>query len=170
MTTIDSLPEFLAHAITLEDESAQRFDELADALEVHHNGEVVELFRKMAHYSRLHLAEAKERAAGLDLPHLAPWDYKWPDAESPETIEVFDAHYKMTPWHGLSIALESEKRGQAFYADLARTSPNATVREQAAEFADEEAEHVALLENWLTRYAPPGDDWAEDMDPPVSVD
>ncbi|MGC2856391.1 ferritin-like domain-containing protein [Novispirillum sp. DQ9] len=164
------LPEFLAHAITLEEESAVRFDELADALEVHHNGEVVELFRKMAHYSRLHLADARKRAEGLDLPHMAPWQYKWPDAESPETVEVFDAHYKMTPFHALSVAVDSERRGQAFYADVAATCPDAAIKALAAEFAEEEAEHVALLEGWLARTPAPADHWSEDMDPPAAVD
>lgn len=164
------LPVFLAHAIALEEESAQRFDELADALEVHHNGEVVELFRKMAHYSRLHLADARKRAEGLDVPHLAPWEFKWPDSESPETVEVFDAHYKMTPYHALSVALASEKRGQAFYADIAETAEDDGVKVLAKEFADEEAEHVALLEGWLARTPPPDDHWAEDMDPPAAVD
>lgn len=172
MTTapMKDMAEFLVHAITLEEESAERFDELADALAVHHNDAVVELFRKMAHFSRLHLAEARERAADLDLPHLAPWDYKWPGAESPETVEVFDAHYKMTPWHALSVALDSERRGQTFYAEVAAATQDEAIRAAATEFAAEEAEHVALLEDWLTRYPPPDDDWAEDMDPPVSVD
>ncbi|KJS38625.1 MAG: rubrerythrin [Rhodospirillaceae bacterium BRH_c57] len=167
---MNSLAEFLAHAITLEDESAHRFDELADALEVHHNGDVVELFRKMAHYSRLHLADARKRAEGMDLPHIAPWDYKWPGAESPETIEVFDAHYKMTPFHALTAALDSEKRGQAFYADVAETAKDATLRALAAEFAAEEGDHVNLLQSWLARTPPPDDHWSEDMDPPAAVD
>lgn len=167
---MDSLPEFLAHAITLEEESAQRFDELADALEVHHNGEVVELFRKMAHFSRLHLADARKRAEGMEVPHLAPWQYKWPDSESPETVEVFDAHYKMTPFHALTVALDSEKRGQAFYAAVAEGAGNEEIKVLAREFAEEEAEHVALLEGWLSRTPPPDDHWAEDMDPPAAVD
>lgn len=164
------LPEFLAHAVVLEEESAQRFDELADALEVHNNGPVVELFRKMAHYSRLHLADARKRAEGMDLPHIAAWEFKWPDAESPETVGLFDAHYKMTPHHALSVALDSEKRGQAFYAGIAASSADAEIRALAAEFAEEEAEHVALLEGWLARTPPPDDHWAEDMDPPAAVD
>ncbi|MFA7430985.1 MAG: ferritin family protein [Rhodospirillaceae bacterium] len=167
---MNNLAEFLAHAITLEDESAQRFDELADALEVHHNGDVVELFRKMAHYSRLHLADARERATGLDLPRLAAWEYKWPGAESPEAIEVFDVHYKMTPFHALTAALESEKQGQAFYAHIAETAADPGVRTLAAEFAAEEADHVTLLQGWLARTPPPEDHWSEDMDPPAAVD
>lgn len=165
-----TLAEFLAHAITLEEESAHRFDELADALEVHHNGEVVELFRKMAHYSRLHLAEARDAAKGMTLPHYAPWEYKWPDAEAPETVDVDAIHYKMTPHHALTAALHSEQRGYAFYRGLVDTVEDEDVRKLAHEFADEEASHVRLLEEWLLKYPRPEAGWDEDMDPPVSVD
>ncbi len=165
-----TVPEFLAHAIALEQESAERFDELADALQVHHNGEVVELFRKMAHYSRLHLAEARDAAKGMDLPHYAPWQFEWPDAESPETIEVDEVHYKMTPHHALNAALISERRGEAFYRGITENVEDEEVVRLAAEFAEEEAGHVKLLEDWLGKYPLPEDNWAEDMDPPVSVD
>lgn len=166
-----TVAEFLAHAIALEEESAERFDELADALEVHHNGEVVELFRKMAHYSRLHLAEAREAATGMDLPHYAPWEFEWPDAESPETVDIEESHYRMTPHHALQAALQSEKRGRDFYLDVSgRPDVEDKVRTLAAEFAEEESSHVRMLEDWLTKYPAPAADWAEDMDPPVSAD
>lgn len=165
------VPEFLAHAITLEQEAAVRFDELADMLEVHNNHQgVVELFRKMAHFSRLHLADAKARAEGMDLPRLAPWEFKWPGDESPESGSIEDAHYMMHPHHALKLALESEKQGHAFYAALAEKSAHPEVRELAEEFTEEEAEHVATLEEWLTRHPEPEPGWADDMDPPVTVD
>lgn len=167
---METVEDFLAHAVALEEDSAVRFDDMADALEVHQNHEVTELFRRMAHYSRLHLAEAQKMAEGLNLPHFKPWEYKWPDAEPPETPEMDATHYLMTPHHALVMALDSEKRGQAFYADLATHNANETIRELAAEFAEEEAEHVALLETMLAKYPEPSDDWDEDMDPPVAVD
>lgn len=164
-------PEFLAHALQLEEEAAVRFDELADMLEVHNNHKgVVELFRKMAHFSRLHLNDAKARAEGMNVPRIAPWEFKWPGAESPESGAVEDAHYMMHPHHALKLALASEKQGHAFYKALADNSAHADVRAMAAEFTEEEAEHVATLEEWLTRYPEPAADWADDMDPPVTVD
>lgn len=164
-------PEFLAHALTLEQEAAVRFDELADMLEVHNNHKgVVELFRKMAHFSRLHLADAKERSVGMDIPALKPWEFKWPGEESPESGAIEDAHYMMTPHHALTLALASETRGYDFYQTLADQSAHEQVRLMAAEFAEEEAEHVATLKEWLVRYPAPEAGWDEDMDPPVSVD
>ncbi len=167
---METVGKFLAHAIALEEESAVRFDELADALEVHHNTEVTELFRKMAHYSRLHLQEAREMANGVDMPHIKPWEFEWPDEEAPETPEMEGTHYLMTPYHALNLALVSEQRGQEFYAGIAEKGEDPKVRELAAEFANEEAEHVSLLQEMLTRYPEPKEGWDEDMDPPVVAD
>ena len=47
-----TLEVFLAHAVTVEEEAADRYDELAAAMEVRHNEDVAALFRRMAGYSR----------------------------------------------------------------------------------------------------------------------
>ena len=46
------LDTFLAYSVALEEEAAERHDELADMMDVHNNTEVAETFRKLAHYSR----------------------------------------------------------------------------------------------------------------------
>ena len=168
---MDDVAFFLAHAVTLEDEAADRYDELADALEVHNNPEVVALFRKMAHFSRLHRAEATERADQEGgLPRLKPWEYQWPDAESPESGAIEDSHYLMTPTHALRLAYQAEIGAHRFYAACARDTANPELRALAEEFAAEEAEHAAELEQWIARYPEPEAGWDDDLDPPVSVD
>ena len=87
---MNSLELFLAHALRLEEDSAVRYDEMADALSVHRKSEVARLFRKMAHYSRLHLAEAERRAAGLVIPRLKAWEYQWPGDDSPENAPSYN--------------------------------------------------------------------------------
>ena len=49
---ITSLDTFLAYSIALEEEAADRHDELADMLDVHNNPGVAATFRTLAHYSR----------------------------------------------------------------------------------------------------------------------
>ena len=66
-----ALPEFLAHAIALEHEAAERYLELADMMEAHRNDAVSALFRDMVHYSRLHHDSIVERARGVTLPRSA---------------------------------------------------------------------------------------------------
>ncbi|CCQ72395.1 ferritin family protein [Magnetospira sp. QH-2] len=163
---LDSLEELLVHAIALEEEAVERYEEMADSLETHNNMETAELLRRLAGYGRKHAAEMRERAEGLTLPHIAPWDYKWGTEDSPETAALEDAHYLMTPYHAMLIAHRAESNARGFYAGVAATSRNESVAKLAQEFADEEAEHVALLEKWIEAQIPPPPDWAEDPDPP----
>ncbi len=164
---MNSMELFLAHALRLEEDSAINYDEMADALEVHHKGEVSRLFRKMAHYSRLHLAEVERRAAGLVLPRLKAWEYQWPGDDSPENAPAGEADYAMNEHDALILALKGERGALAFYASVADTSTDATVAALAKEFVAEESEHVALLEERLAITPDTGPD--DDPDPPVAA-
>ncbi len=161
---------FLAHAVALEAEAVERYDELADAMEVHNNMEVADLFRQLAKFSRLHLAEVKETAKGVDLPHLKPWEYQWHAAEGPESAPVERTHYRMTPYHCIHLALANERRGHQYYADLAYKATDAEVKKLAQQFADEEAQHVVMLEKWAATVKEPEADWDVDFDPPAVTD
>ena len=59
---METVEEFLAYAIRLEQEAALRFGQLADAMATAGNREVMELFRRLSEYSRLHLTDARARA------------------------------------------------------------------------------------------------------------
>ncbi len=166
-----SVALFLAHAVTLEEEAAERYDELADTMAVHHN-EVAALFRRMAGYSRLHRDEALGRAAaeGDALPALRPWEFAWPSPESPESAALEYTHYLMDAHQALTLALAAERQAQAFYQQVADTTADGRVRALAGEFAEEEAEHARLLEDWLARHPPTPAQPKDDLDPPVAVD
>jgi rubrerythrin len=49
----------------------------------------------------------------------------------------------------LLLAIDGERRGHAFYAAVAAMTRDPEVRRLAAEFADEEAQHVAELERLI---------------------
>jgi rubrerythrin len=168
---MDDLRLFLSHAVALEGDAAERYHELTAALDVHNNPAVAELFERMEHYSNLHLAEARERAETAGgLIRLKPWEFQWPDAESPEAAEFEASHYLMTPHHALTLALQAERSAHRFYAGVQAETSDPELARLAAEFAEEEAGHARELEQWLERYPPPPDDWDDDPDPPVSVD
>ncbi|TVQ33785.1 MAG: rubrerythrin [Wenzhouxiangella sp.] len=172
MKPTENLGSFLAHAVVLEDEAAQRYDELAEAMRQHNNPEVTDLFERMAGYSRLHRAEATdlaERYAG-GLPALKPWEFNWPGMESPESASMEGSHYLMTAHHALKLALGAERSAQAFYAGVAAAATTDRIRELATEFAEEEADHARQLIDWLERVPPPDPGWDEDLDPPVEVE
>ncbi len=165
--SIASVEEFLAHALALEAESAERYRELADTMEVHNNEEVAGLFEQLAEYGEAHAREVAERAKGRELPEISPWDYKWTCPEGPESACTDDMHYLMTTCDALRMALHNEIRGRDFYAAVAALSPDPEVRVIAAEMTEEEDQHVDLLNVWIARQsvdepAPP----QEDLDPP----
>jgi rubrerythrin len=164
--TIDSMPEFLAHALQLEVESAERYRELADTMEVHNNPEVAALFREMAEFGDLHAEEVRRMAQDHELPRIPPWEFKWSDPEGPESAAVEDANYLMNTCQALQLALHNEIRGRDFYACVSREAPGADVRAVAAEMAAEEDEHVQMLQAWMMREACDAIPPVADLDPP----
>ncbi len=160
MTDLDT---FLAYSVALEEEAAERHDELADMMDVHHNPEVAATFRKLAHYSRLHAQEIRDHSEGHDLPRIAPWDFGWETMEGPETADVGEVNYLMTTRQALQIAMANEQRAHDFYSDIGGHSPDEAVRALAGEFADEEKEHLELLREWLKKTPP-------EADPPFDPD
>lgn len=150
---MEDINVFLAHAVELEREAARRYEELAESMRSGSNKEVERFFRQMAAFSRKHLALAMERGGFRSLPAMTPDRYLWPDGVSPEQFDWTGVDAMMDVRSALELALDGERRGQAFYAGVAASSQDQEVKEMAAEFASEEAEHVAELEKWITRVA-----------------
>lgn len=164
--TIESVEELLAHAYALEMEAVSVYEEIADSMEVHNNLEVAELLRRLADNNRKHADQMKTMAAGKDLPHIAPWEFKWPAGRGPEAAAMEDTHYLMTPYHALRIAHRAEMRAHDFYFSIEKTGADPNVRDLAARFADEEAGHVVLLEDMMKKYPKPEAGWDFDPDLP----
>ncbi len=144
---------FLAHAVELEREAARRYEELAESMRTDGNAAVEKFFHQMAVFSRKHLALAIERGGFRQVPVLTPDAYQWPDGVSPEQFEWIGVDCMIDAHNALELALDGERRGHAFYADIAAATRDPEVRAMAREFAEEEAEHVAELEKWIGRYA-----------------
>jgi rubrerythrin len=98
---------------------------------------------------------------------MAAADYAWGNLESPEAIPFGEMHYLIQPHQALTLALAAEERALAFYTDVVNQAPTDDLRNLAEEFVLEEAEHVALVREWLQRYPEPEHDWDTDDDPPV---
>jgi rubrerythrin len=147
--TMNDVERFLVHAIQLEREAARRYEELAAAMGTEGNRDLKAFFGRMAHYSRLHLAQAAARGGFRDLPLLAPGEFEWPDGVSPETAGWAGVDAQMGAHDALLLALDGERSGHAYYAAMAATTSDAELRALASEFAAEEAEHVRELERLL---------------------
>ncbi len=148
---IATLDEFLGYAVKVEEDAAVHYDTIASRMEDHGNTEVAQLFRQLAAFSRLHLAEARSRAGALDLSQVIPPDYAWPDHETPERTSIWAGDAAMSRLGALKAALEGEKRGYEFYVAVAAKAKLPEVAALAKEFVREEAEHVKVLEAWITR-------------------
>lgn len=163
-----TLPQFLAHAIALEQEAADRYLELADMMEAHNNLEVAAVFRDMSRFSALHRDEVKARIGHMVLPKLRFWEYRW---TTPPEVGGDDAvHYLMTPYHALKYARENEMRGLEYYRSVAEQATDADLRRIAGEFAAEESDHVQALDGWIAKTPRPSVSWQEDTDPVGATD
>jgi len=149
---VESVEEFLAYAITLESEAAQRFGQLADAMGACGNHEVGKLFRRLSDYSRLHLADARARAGFREIPDIKPADFIWPALESPETAAIWAVDPFIGRDQALEIALDAETASQEYYQSVLDATSDPEIKVLAKEFAEEESEHVAELLKWIAAH------------------
>jgi rubrerythrin len=161
-----ALPSFLAHAIALEHEAAERYLELADMMEAHRNDEVSALFRDMVRFSRMHHDSIVERSRGVALPSLRAWEYRWTQPPEAGGEEAFDI--SLDAYSALRYARENEMRALDYYSAVGLQSADPEVRRLATEFAAEETEHVQALDDWLARTPRPSAPWRDDPERPAS--
>lgn len=162
--------ELMQQALAMEREAVARYEELADIMEVHNNHEVAELFRKMAVIEGHHVSGILSEMGWAEDMVEPRQPGVWSTSDAPESVPLDEMHYLMHPWHALQLALGAEQRAQAFFEAMAQAATNDAVREAALEMRDEEAEHVALIQQWLERTPQPDADWAVDPDPPRYLD
>ena len=113
-----ALPEFLAHAVALEQEAADRYLELADMMEAHRNDAVSAVFRSMVRFSQMHCDSIKLRVGSVVLPQLKSWEYRWRSPPEVGGEEGFD--YLIEPYNALKYARANELRAMQYYRDGGR--------------------------------------------------
>jgi rubrerythrin len=164
---IASLADLLAAAWQIEADAVERYTILAVQMETHNNPELVAVFRDLARAEAIHRDEILRLAGGIDVVAHARAMAKWRRGESPEEADLGRAHYLMTPWHALDLALAGEKRALAFFTSVADTAADPGIKKMAEDFAEEENEHVNLVYRLMQRYLLPAHAWSDDLDPPV---
>ena len=147
ITAIGSVAELLAHAHAMEAEAAAQYQLLAKRMEGV-NPELATFFHRMAAIEAKHVSRLDEVAETFELPDLRSWPTEWPEGGAPETLPADRVHAGISAQDGLNLAMEAEKRAVAFFADVAETANDGDVRRMATELAEEEREHVRLLESW----------------------
>jgi len=165
---ITSLADLFAVAYRIEADAVERYELLADQMETHNNPELVAVFRDLCRAEKIHRDEIQRLAGEIDVVTHARQLPCWDRGDSPEEVDLGAAHYMMTPWHALQMALEGEKRALDFFTSVMETTEDSQVKRLAEEFAEEEAEHVNLVHRLLRRYPQPAASWSSDPDPPIA--
>ncbi len=163
---ISSLADLFAIAYRIETDTVERYKLLADQMETHNNAELVAMFRDLARAEGLHAAEIRRLAGAIDVVAHAAQLGAWNNGESPEEADLACAHYLMTPWHALKMALAGEERALAFFQTIVDSARDPGIKAMAEEFVNEETEHVELCHRLLRKHKAPPDSWAHDADPP----
>ena len=165
---VASLADLFAVAYQIEADAVERYDLLADQMATHNNPELVAVFRDLSRAEAIHRDEICRLAEGVNVVVHAQRMASWSRGESPEAASLDEAHYLMTPWHALQLALAAEQRALAFFKSVAESTKDPAIKKMADEFVEEEAEHVNLVHRLIRKYPKPVDSWYTDPDPPVS--
>jgi rubrerythrin len=168
--TISTLADLFGAAYQIEADAVERYNLLAEQMETHNNRELVAVFRDLARAEGIHAEEIRRQAGDIDVVEHGRRIGKWEKGESPEEADLGAAHYMMTPWHALQMALDSEKRALTFFTYVVETAKDPAVKRMAAEFVEEEAEHVNLVHRLLRKYPAPPGSWSDDHNPPIPQD
>lgn len=165
---VSTLADLFAVAYQIEADAVGRYNVLAAQMETHNNLELVAVFRDLARAEAIHRDEIRRLAGEIDVVSHARQVAKWARGESPEEVDLGSAHYLMTPWHALDLALAGEKRALAFFTSIVQTTTDPNIKKMAEEFAEEENEHVNLVYRLMQKYLLPAHSWSDDLDPPIS--
>jgi rubrerythrin len=151
--SIHSVEEFLAHALAIEREAAERYREFEAYFRDRGEEVLAGLCGNLARLEEEHFQLLLRQSRDRELPAIEAGRYQWLESGAPEAAarELF---YRITnPRHLLEIALHGERQAQRFFEWVALTTPDAAVGALAREMAGEEEEHVAWVEQALA-YTP----------------
>ena len=158
---IRTVEEFYAHALAIEREAAERYEEFAAHFEDRDEVALAGLCSNLADMERKHFEELATTSLAMNLPRIPVGRYAWLEGDSPEAPAREMLYRIATPRHLLEIALAAEWRAREFFVGIARTSPSVTVRELASVMAAEETEHVKWVRQALQYHVTTGANWEE---------
>jgi rubrerythrin len=136
-----TLHDALDLAILVDEEAEERYEELADQLEVHHTQEAAAFLHRMSSEERRQAAELRRRReqlfpdAGRKVSRPVLWDVKTPGYD--------EVHVFMTLREAMQVALGAEEKAEAFLEAALHEVRDAEV---AALFRQLRAEEARLRE------------------------
>ena len=149
-TTRAAVDQFYADAHAIEIEASARYRVLAREMQASGNARTAELFLKLAQLEAGHADKLKHAAAPQLLARARErlLSRKGGQTEVPN----YEFMYReVPPFHALLMALDSERRAKAYFERIHENARDPKVKKLAAQFAREEAQHVAWIEKALAK-------------------
>jgi rubrerythrin len=142
-----NLPELFSYSLVLEREATKHYAELERYLRNVGEKPLADEFAKLGREEREQYELIALGTSGRDLPELAGWELSWYFAGS----HLKGQRAPRSTREAVAMALDFERRTQAFYNDVAENARADAVRAFAAEMSNDEQRHVAQLEALLER-------------------
>jgi len=151
-------------ATLIEEEARERYEEFVLQMASTENAEAGAFFRTMAENEAKHgRAVAERRLARFGAtPRRVSRSMLW-EEEAPayETVRAF-----MSPRQAMEVALEAERKAEAFFTGALAHVTDAGVRELFEELRREEITHQELVTRELAKLPtvapPPAEEWADE--------
>ena len=171
METLDfqklDLRDALDLAILIEEEAGDTYLEFAEQMENQHTAEAARFFRTMIENEKKHGDELTQRRVALfgSEPRRVDRSMLW-NVEAPEYEK---ARAFMSRREALNVALDCERKAQAFFAGALEHVSNPEVKRLFTELREEEVLHEKLVAAELSRLPPDPEADADDYaDEPVA--
>lgn len=161
-----NLRDALDLAILIEEEAKERYEELAEQMDVHHTPDAGAFFRFMVENEAKHGVQLAARRASLfdDEPRNITRARLW-DVEAPEYDEV---RAFMTLREALEVAMRAEQKAYEFFVAVLPTVHDPLVRKLFEQLRDEEIAHRQLVADELAKLGPESPQLDDVEDEPVA--
>lgn len=162
-----TLKDALDLAALVEEEARDRYQELAEQMQLHHNPEAASFFEKMKRIETKHEEQLARRRKELfgDEPRAVRREMIF-DIEAPEYHE---AHATMTVTEAMEAALRSEEKAFAFFDRAIGKVRDPEVHALFEELRADELEHQRLVKAEIAKLPPePAIGRADVEDEPVA--
>ena len=140
---------FYAQAIAIEREASARYREFAQQMAGYGNARTAELFLRLARFEAEHAEQLLEKSAGIRLPSIEQLRRGLIEGSRSEVATYEFLYRRVLPHHALLMALAGERRAKAYFERVQKASADPEIRKLSREFAREEAEHIAWIEQAL---------------------
>lgn len=163
---IESPEHLLAQVHAMKCESEDRLQDLIDSLTQHNNIAAADIFSHTIELIRASLENIEQRAQGMQLPDIPPWESQWHCKDHPDCVCMEHAHYLMTPLQALDLAIFNESCLYEFFKQQADHGVNKDIRHIANELKVLEKQLTKQMQSWRAQLESSETAQNEDLDPP----